>query len=144
MAKTLSKKVSKKRQPRVGSALLDVVTTGMYSDPLMAYREYVQNSADSIHLAREKKLLPSSGGEIHLTISGKDRSAVIEDDGVGVKQRDISLFLGGVGVSEKKGPCQRGFRGIGRLGGLAYCDVLRFETRSCKSAAVGVVEWDGA
>ena len=32
----------------VGSKILDVITTGMYSNPYMALREYIQNAADAI------------------------------------------------------------------------------------------------
>lgn len=37
---------------------------------------------------------------------------------------------------------QRGFRGIGRLGGLAYCDELVFETRSMGDDLISVVRWN--
>ena len=34
--------------PVLGGELLRLVTAGMYDDPLILYREYVQNAADAI------------------------------------------------------------------------------------------------
>ena len=38
---------------RVGKQVIDILTTGMYSNPLMALREYVQNAVDAIDDAVE-------------------------------------------------------------------------------------------
>ena len=145
VARVLSHEVTGKRKasPRIGGALLDVITTGMYSDPLMVYREYVQNSADSIQTAVDMGVLSPSDGTVRFEVSGSERTISIEDNGLGVTNSEAARALGSVGVSEKKGISQRGFRGIGRLGGLAYCDTLRFETRAGAEQLVAVVEWDG-
>ena len=36
-----------------------------------------------------------------------------------------------IGASDKDGIEERGFRGIGRLGGLAYADKVKFVTSAC-------------
>lgn len=36
---------------RVGKYTLESLTTGMYSDPKIVYREYIQNSVDSLENA---------------------------------------------------------------------------------------------
>ena len=128
----------------IGRHLLDVVTAGMYNDPLMLYREYIQNSVDALDAAYVAGLLQPAQGRIALTISGKDRSVTIEDNGVGVPPQHVESSLISIGSSTKDGDSARGFRGIGRLGGLAYCDLLRFETRAAESESVSVVEWDGS
>jgi len=52
--------------------------------------------------------------------------------------------LRNVGVSEKIGSKQRGFRGIGRLGGLGYCRELVFRTKATNEGVVFVQRWDAA
>ena len=127
----------------VGSEVLDIVTSGMYSKPSMVLREYVQNAVDSLDAARRKGRLSGAEGVIDIEIDGQSRSISVQDNGLGVKYKDLERSLGGIGFSTKDGTRQRGFRGIGRLGGLAYCDELIFETRASARDAVGVVRWDG-
>lgn len=122
---------------------MDVVTSGMYDDPLMVYREYVQNSVDSIDVARDGGLLGPGKGRVEIDISGRTRRVTVQDDGTGVPAGEIERCLVALGCSNKARAHRRGFRGIGRLGGLAYCDLLRFETRASRREPVTVVEWDG-
>ena len=35
----------------VGKFTLESLTTGMYSDPMIVYREYIQNSVDALEFA---------------------------------------------------------------------------------------------
>ena len=128
--------------PVIGRQVLDIITSGMYDDPLMIYREYIQNAVDSIDLAIERQILHSDEGEITIEISGFNRSIRIEDNGIGIPNSEAKPVLINLGCSPKEGLNLRGFRGIGRLGGLAYCDLLRFETRSRAQEEVAVVEWD--
>jgi len=127
----------------LGKQLLDVITSGMYSDPRMAIREYIQNAVDSIDLAHFQGLFGNAIPYVQITLDGRERAITIEDNGVGISVKDIDDRLGSLGCSSKIGTSQRGFRGIGRLGGLAYCDVLRFETRQTICDAVQIVEWNG-
>ena len=41
----------------IGKHALESLTTGMYSDPLVVFREYIQNSADAIDEALLKGIL---------------------------------------------------------------------------------------
>jgi len=129
-------------KPFIGHQMLDIITSGMYDDPLMVYREYVQNSVDSIDLAVNQGKFSESDGRISIRISGQTRSVFIEDNGFGLPNPTAINILMNLGYSPKEGSAQRGFRGIGRLGGLAYCDLLRFETRSSREEKIAVVEWD--
>ncbi|MFA5321973.1 MAG: ATP-binding protein [Smithella sp.] len=145
MASTLSQEIDSKRavSANLGKQLLDVITSGMYSDPRMAIREYIQNAADSIDLACATGGYKDERYRIQMTLDGRERMITIEDNGLGLDGRDVDSRLGSLGCSIKIGAGQRGFRGIGRLGGLAYCDVLRFETRRTAREPVHVVEWNG-
>ncbi len=129
-------------KPVIGRQLFDVLTTGMYDDPLMVFREYVQNSVDSIDSALDTKGLGLEDAKISISLNGHDRSIVIEDNGAGINNIDAGNILINLGCSPKEGKEQRGFRGIGRLGGLAYCQELMFETRSKQDENVFVVTWD--
>jgi len=129
-------------KPVIGRQLFDIVTSGMYDNPLMIYREYIQNSVDSIDLAIESGLLSSELAKISITLNGYDRSIVIEDNGQGLCNDTAHGILTNLGCSPKEGTNQRGFRGIGRLGGLAYCDELIFETRSTGDEFVSIVRWN--
>jgi hypothetical protein len=144
MVRALFEEVAEVKQkvPFIGYQMLDIITSGMYDDPLMVYREYIQNAVDSIDTAIQEGKLHSGEGRISILISGLHRSLSIEDNGEGISESNAKTVLLDLGCSPKDGSAQRGFRGIGRLGGLAYCDLLRFETRSSDEKVVTVVEWD--
>lgn len=129
-------------KPIIGRQLFDIVTSGMYDNPLMIYREYIQNSVDSIDLAINNGLVSHDTAQITITLKGHERSIVIEDNGQGLSNDTAHGILTNLGCSPKEGTSQRGFRGIGRLGGLAYCDELIFETRAPGDEFVSVVRWN--
>lgn len=142
MAEILPEEVRTEPGPFVGHQLLNIITAGMYDDPLMVYREYVQNAVDSLDLATQKGIISNELAAIAIRVDGNDRTIYIEDNGAGLSNDAAANVLLDLGFSPKYGARQRGFRGIGRLGGLAYCDLLRFATRSSAEEDVMVVEWD--
>lgn len=115
-------------EPVAGKFLLEILTRGMYSNPMHVYREYIQNSSDSIDKAIEAGILQSADAEIHISIDEKGRSIIIRDNGLGIPLDIARIKLMNVGVSDKDGITERGFRGIGRLGGLAYAEKVQFVT----------------
>ena len=115
-------------EPVAGKFLLEILTRGMYSNPIHVYREYIQNSSDSIDKAIEAGILQSADAEIHISIDEKGRSIIIRDNGLGIPLDIARIKLMNVGVSDKDGITERGFRGIGRLGGLAYAEKVQFVT----------------
>lgn len=129
-------------KPIIGRQLFDIVTSGMYDNPLMIYREYIQNSVDSIDLAIANGLIGHDAAQISISLSGQDRSIVIQDNGQGLNNDTAHGILTNLGCSPKEGANQRGFRGIGRLGGLAYCDELIFETRAIGDDFISAVRWN--
>jgi len=121
-----------------GKYVLDSLSVGMYSHPLMALREYIQNSADAI----DDRPGSSEAASIHVRIDGRRRSLTICDDGVGIACDKARSTLLNVGCSAKDPAANRGFRGVGRLGGLGYCDELTFSTKSQGEDWISVCTWD--
>ena len=113
----------------VGKYTLESLSTGMYSDPRAIYREYIQNATDSIDRAIAEGIIDKSNAEIHIVINSKERTITIRDNGTGISQNKVRNTLSDIGNSSKDYTKDRGFRGIGRLGGLAYCDTLYFIRR---------------
>lgn len=115
-------------EPVAGKFLLEILTKGMYSNPMHIYREYIQNASDSIDRAIDLGLITPADAMIHIDIDMKRNSIVIRDNGIGIPQNDAQIKLLNVGASDKDGISERGFRGIGRLGGLAYAEQVQFIT----------------
>ena len=130
------------RKVVVGHQMVDLVTSGMYSDPLMVLREYVQNAVDSIDEAVERRRLAKGKGLVEIALDGRERAISVSDNGMGVSPDAVVAVLCSFGRSTKREARNRGFRGIGRLGGLGYCERLEFETRRTSNQRVAVVRWD--
>lgn len=126
----------------VGKYTLESLSTGMYSDPRAIYREYIQNSTDSIDKAISEGILSEDNAEIHISISQKERRISIRDNGTGIAQQYVRNTLSDVGNSTKDYTKDRGFRGIGRLGGLAYCDNLYFITSVRGESVKTIMKWN--
>lgn len=126
----------------IGKYTLETLTVGMYDSPKDLYREYIQNSADSIDLAIEQGLLKQDGGLIDVYISNEKKEIKIKDNGIGILSNEVEKFLLDIGNSKKILTKERGFRGIGRLAGLAYCDKLIFETSSKGEDIKSIVIFD--
>lgn len=128
---------------KIGKHTLESLTTGMYSDPRIIYREYIQNSTDAIDAAIKKGLLKGRHeGEINISINKNERSIVIFDNGAGIPFEKARSVLCDVGNSSKRHEENRGFRGIGRLGGLSYASELYFTTSSFGEKKKAIVKWD--
>lgn len=112
----------------VGKNILDNLTTGMYSDSKVIYREYIQNACDQIDLAVSKGILSPEEGNVDIFIDAKKRYISIRDNATGVKAQDFVEDVGDIANSNKEIGKNKGFRGIGRLCGLAYCKTLKFVT----------------
>ena len=125
---------------RIGKNVLESLTRSMYADSKCVYREYIQNAADQIDAA--KKMHPEFEYNVYVTIYQQTRTIVIEDNATGVKADEVLDLLIDVARSVKERGVNKGFRGIGRLGGLAYCKTLKFETSYFNEAIVSTVTWD--
>lgn len=127
---------------QVGKYTLESLTTGMYSDPKIVYREYIQNSVDSLETAVAKNLIEPQGMRIDVVINAEESMISIRDNGMGIPCAEAKETLMNVGNSKKRHSNNRGFRGIGRLGGMSYCDTLVFTTSSENEPQKTIVTFD--
>lgn len=128
----------------IGKNIIEILTTGMYHNPLVIYREYIQNSVDAINESVSRGILEGSEhGEVHVSIDKDNRSIIIEDNGIGVASEKAWTTLTSIAASDKDRTKNLGFRGIGRLAGLAYCDKLIIETSYYDESSKTVLSWDG-
>ncbi len=121
----------------VGGDILRLVTVGMYDDPLVIYREYLQNAADSF------ASLGDGTGSVSVTIDPVESRVTIMDDGTGLSPTDAVRRLVHIGNSNKVPGVDRGLRGIGRLSALAFAENIHFTTRTRASEPVTRVSWSG-
>jgi molecular chaperone HtpG len=126
----------------IGKYTLESLTTGMYIEPYVLYREYIQNSADSIDKAISKKIIKIEDGKIQVSIFKDRREIEISDNGVGVSKDKVYNILMDIGNSEKRADRNKGFRGIGRLSGLGYCDKIIFETSAIGENVKSIITFD--
>jgi molecular chaperone HtpG len=133
------------KKPIIGKNVIETLTLGMYEDCRFVYREYIQNSADQIDIAVEEGVLASrNDGYIGIIIEQNLKKITIEDNATGIKSSDVLSLLGNIAASTKDRTKRKGFRGIGRLGGLGYCKKLTFETSSVNESVKSIMEWDAA
>jgi hypothetical protein len=127
----------------VGKDILEVLSSAMYVEPLAIYREYIQNAADAIDEARRTGVLaPNEAGTVEIDLDLEERTATIRDNGTGILGVEFESRMTSFGASAKRGTSARGFRGVGRLSGLAYCQELIFRSRSTGEARVSELRWD--
>lgn len=127
----------------IGKDVIESLTLGMYEDSRFIYREYIQNAADQIDIAVEQGILNSKNdGNIEITIDKADRSITIHDNATGIKEGKVQPILKNIAQGTKDRTKHKGFRGIGRLGGLAYCDKLIFETSYYGEDIRSILTWD--
>ena len=123
----------------IGTGILGLVTTAMYDNPLAIYREYIQNSADAI-----AGMADSTESKVEITIDASERRVKIWDSGPGLSSDDAPKQLVPIGRSNKQMGSDRGFRGIGRLAGLAFAETVTFTTRARRDELVTRVTWNGS
>lgn len=127
---------------QVGKYTLESLTTGMYSDPKIVYREYIQNSVDALENAVSIGLTEPQSMRIDIIVNAEDSYISIKDNGTGIPVADAPKTLMDVGSSKKRNSNNRGFRGIGRLGGMSYCDTLVFTTSAENEKVKTVIAFD--
>lgn len=128
---------------KIGKDVIESLTLGMYEDSRFIYREYIQNSADQIDKAVADNLLSQlSDGKIEIDINCTTKTVTIFDNATGIESSAVQPILKNIAQSTKDRAKNKGFRGIGRLGGLAYCDKLIFETSFKGEPIKSTLTWD--
>ena len=90
-------------EPVAGKFLLEILTKGMYSNPMHVYREYIQNSTDSIDKAVASGVISSSVAAFHIQIDGAKQRIIIHDNGYGIPAEKTREILLSIGDSDKNG-----------------------------------------
>lgn len=98
----------------VGGELLNILSKGLYTNPLDALREYVQNAIDA------------DAAEVYIQVTGN--SVTIFDWGHGMSLEEL-LQAREFGVSKKSMEENVGFRGIGIYSGFDLCERLVLRTK---------------
>ena len=125
--------------------LLETITSALYDEPLILFREYIQNSIDAYNTA-----LRSDSGKtmkdfsVNINVDIEKRCIQIIDNGYGIPEKSFLDKMTGIGNDEKsKLPDQIGFRGIGRLSAFPYCEKLIFQNKPKGSKNIMQFSWDG-
>jgi molecular chaperone HtpG len=126
----------------IGKDVIESLTLGMYEDSRFIYREYIQNAADQIDKAIREGLIKKGESTIHISINRQERIISIEDNATGIEQDKVNDILKNIAQSTKERGVDKGFRGIGRLGGLGYCEKLIFETTHKGEAIKTIMTWN--
>lgn len=127
---------------KIGKNVLENLTQAMYDDSRIVYREYIQNSSDQIDIAASNNSFPGEDLHIVIQLDKKHRNIFIEDNANGIPADEIEKRLANVADSEKIQGESKGFRGIGRLGGIGYCKELRFVTSYYGESTQTTMIWD--
>lgn len=107
---------------RVGASIVEIITESLYDKPIVVFREYVQNSADSLRVAEKD----DSTSSLAIKIWKKQDSLYFLDNGVGIVPEKFASTMGSIADSAKIRSKSIGYKGIGRLSGLSYCQKLSF------------------
>jgi len=124
---------------KAGMYLLETLTAGMYNEPLAIYREYIQNSVDSIDLLADSN---KDKIKVKIHLDPFEKRIIISDNGGGLPVNIAEEVLCTLGSSNKRNRNLRGFRGIGRLGGIAFSDKATFRTKAHGETIESIQEWD--
>lgn len=118
----------------VGASIISIITESLYDKPLVVFREYVQNSLDAF------SMIGNSGKDDIVDITVQRRAnqnnndvttgAPIDifflDNGSGVAKDDFKTKMISIAKSPKQKTVHIGYKGIGRLSGISYCQRLTF------------------
>jgi hypothetical protein len=128
--------------PYFGGFILESLTIGMYGESKNAIREYIQNGFDSIQAAVHQKLLTRATGRIDVYMS--NNKVTIRDNGLGIPSGIAARTLTAIGASTKDYREEAGFRGIGRLAGIAFSNRVTFKTKSHGEPKEATIVFDAA
>jgi molecular chaperone HtpG len=116
--------------PHFGAFVIETLTLGMYGESRNAIREYVQNSRDSLLQAVDDGLITADQARIDVEMDADNNGLTIRDNGHGIRTENAAKVLASIGASNKDYRRNAGFRGIGRLAGIVFCNRLIFRTKT--------------
>ena len=105
----------------VGAGIVEIITESLYDKPIVVFREYVQNSADAFFSVPEE-----DKNKLEVRIQCIDNNLCFVDNGTGIKEDKFEEVMVSIASSKKTRTKNIGYKGIGRLSGLSYCESLWF------------------
>jgi molecular chaperone HtpG len=126
----------------IGVNILETLTTGMYRDAKVIYREYIQNACDQIDEAVFLGLYERQDGNIEIFTDADSIS--IEDNATGIPAEQFKEILYSIGESKKTAGRNRGFRGIGHWCGFAHCETLVFIAKAAGESVESIMTCNAA
>lgn len=130
----------------IGKELLETITTALYEDPIILFREYVQNSVDAYKFAvKEDGKVPLSNFCVSIDIDKTERKIVIKDNGYGIytNQEFQEKMISFANSRKQDRSLYIGFRGIGRISAMPFCGTLTFINKAEGTKYVNICRWEG-
>jgi hypothetical protein len=106
-----------------------ILSHDLYPRKIEVVREYIQNASDAIDAFAPIADLIQDSSEPVIKLSVQGRSLLIFDNGIGMDGEEVSK-LRRIAYSEKKVGEEAGYKGIGRLAGIAVADKLKISSTS--------------
>jgi hypothetical protein len=113
----------------VYAAAVLILSEDLYPRKLEVIREYIQNASDALDDFISVSEYIEDTAEPVIKISIQGRSLLIFDNGIGMDEEEIKK-LKRIAYSEKKVGEEAGYKGIGRLAGIAIADKLKVSSTS--------------
>lgn len=126
----------------IGKNVIENLTTAMYEDLRIIYREYIQNSADSIDTAVRDGIITRDEAKIDIEINSRKRYVSVTDNAAGIPSAQFVKIMSSIADSTKDRGEDKGFRGIGRLGGISSCETLVFSCSAPGETVVSICKWN--
>lgn len=104
----------------VGAGILEVITESLYDKPIVVFREYIQNAADSFCETNTDRTKLAA----HMWLLND--CLYFLDNGAGIDREVFQKKMIRIAGSTKVRGQNIGYKGIGRLSGLPYCRNLVF------------------
>ena len=113
----------------VYAAAILILSQDLYPRKLEIVREYIQNASDAIDAFGSVAEIVKDDSESVIKVSVQGRSLLIFDNGIGMDGEEVQK-LRRIAYSEKKVGEEAGYKGIGRLAGIAVADKLKISSTS--------------
>jgi molecular chaperone HtpG len=113
----------------VYAAAIVILADDLYPRKLEIVREYIQNASDALDAFSRVADYLEDGSTPQMKVSVQGRSLLIFDNGIGMDEEAIQK-LKRIAYSEKREGQEAGYKGIGRLAGIAVANKLLISSTS--------------